>query len=193
MAPTTETKILAALFFLETRRGEQESCKKQVANMVNASMATFGPLLSRMVNKKGTVAYGTVKGTIKLTTLGKDKAATLTDPEEVVTSNEEVHEQIKKKLKGKMAREIFDFLLDGKEHSKEEVMKAVKCTNRKTFGPVLSRELKKDGYILYPSRETIKLSDKCFPFKTSEWASSENNCPRFGAVDFDRISWKITL
>ena len=161
--PTAEQNILSALFALSEVHGDDEPDKMQVATMASVSQATFAPLLSRMVNKKGLVEYAS-KDTIKLTKKGKEEAAELASPGDMITTNEQHHEQIKEKLKGKKAVQIFEYLADGKEHEKQDIMEAVKCTNPKTFAPLLSRELKKPGYIVYPSKTTVQLSDLCFPF-----------------------------
>ena len=59
---------------------------------------------------------------------------------------------------------IFDFLIDGQEHEKAKVIKAVGCDNKNSFAPIMSRDLKSKGIVEYPSRTTVKLSkEMCFP------------------------------
>jgi hypothetical protein len=78
--------------------------------------------------------------------------------------NEEVHEAIKEKLKGAKMKRIVDFLSDGQSRTRATIMKHVDIANEKTFGQLLSRELRKLGYIDYPSKNMVCLSDSCFPF-----------------------------
>lgn len=160
---TSESRILSVLFIKHQVYDEEESCKKEIAASAKVSMTTFAPLVSRM-KKKGLIESGSGGGRIKLTKQGMDLAATVADPKDMVTTNEEVHEQIKQELKGK-ARKIFVYIADGEEYEKTDVMDAVDCTNPNTFGPLLSRDLKKPGYIEYPSKTTIRLTAKCFPFE----------------------------
>ena len=126
--------------------------------MTDISKSTFPSLLCRMV-KKGLIAYGSESGTLMIT----DKGLEMADVQDIPQSNEEAQEGHKQKLKGK-ARRIFEILADGKVHSKEKIMEAIGCQNPATFKPLLSRELKKHGYIEYPSKGTVQLSDLCFPF-----------------------------
>jgi len=157
--PTNDQKVLQALALLQQSTGNVEVCKKKVAGAAQITSSTFPPLITRMV-KKGVIEYGSGSGTIKITEKGLAMVGDLPD---MPTSNEEHHEEIKKKLKGK-GRLIFEYLADGKAHKKEDVMDAVDCTNPKTFAPLLSRELKKPGYIHYPEKGKVQLTDDCFPF-----------------------------
>jgi DNA-binding PadR family transcriptional regulator len=152
-------RVLSALLVLHTTFGFEEAPKERVQSMAKISNSTFPSMLSRMV-KKGLIAYGSTPKTLKITDKGREEAP---DIEDMPTSNVEHHEEIKKKLKGK-ARRIFEYLADGKVHAKEKVMEAVDCTNPKTFAPLMSRELKKPGYIEYPSMGKVRLSNECFPF-----------------------------
>lgn len=151
-------KVLAAIAELKLRHRLEEAPKKRVAAMAEISSSTFPSLISRMT-KKGLVEKGSTSDTITITDMGMEQV----DPIDIPTSNEEVQQKIKEKLKGKPLR-IFEILLDGKPHAKEDIMEAVDCTNPKTFSPLLSRVLKKPGYIEYPSKGTVQLSDDCFPF-----------------------------
>ncbi|CAB9507118.1 expressed unknown protein [Seminavis robusta] len=152
-----EQKVLNALAALIQQTGKEEIPKPRVATTAQISKATFPSLLSRM-KKKGLIDYGSSNGTLILTETGSEKA----DPLDVAGSDEEHHEKIKQELKGK-ARAIFEFLSDGEIKDKQEVMEAVECTNPKTFAPLLSRELKKKGYICYPSKGKVQLTKECFP------------------------------
>ena len=151
--------MLSALVVLQETFGLKEAPKERVMTMAQISSATYPSMISRMA-KKGLIEYGSEPGTLVITDAGREQAP---DDHDFVTSNEEHHEEIKKKLRGK-ARAIFVALADGKPHRKEDIMEAVDCTNPKTFKPLLSRDLKKNGWIEYPSKGTVQLSDQCFPF-----------------------------
>jgi len=151
-------KILSVLAYLKQTFGIIEAPKKRVATMAQISSATFPSLLSRL-KSNGVIEYGS-GDTIKITEKGLKNAGPSHD---APTSNADVHENIKNKLKGK-ARLIFEHLADGQVHDKEDVMEAIDCTNPKTFGPLLSRELASKGYVEYPSKGKMRLTDECFPF-----------------------------
>jgi hypothetical protein len=136
-----------------------EAPKKRVAAMAEISSTTFPSLVSRMA-KKGLVEYGSTSEMLKITGKGLDQV----DPIDMPTSNVEAQERVKEKLKGKPLR-IFEILQDGKAHEKEDIMKAIDCTNPKTFAPMVSRELKKHGYIEFPIKTSMELAESvCFPF-----------------------------
>jgi hypothetical protein len=151
---------------LKEIQGIDEPTKKRVATMANVSMGSMPAMLSRELKKHILIVYGCTKGTIKLTPAGKDPAATFATKVDMVTTNEEVRANIKSKLKG-MAQQIFEYLEDGQEHFKFEVMEAVRCTNKNSFHPILSRDLKKFDYVEYPTKNTIRLTVNpavCSPF-----------------------------
>jgi hypothetical protein len=155
-------RVLSALVFLGKLYKTVDVPKRRIQLMANISDPTFAPMLSRMV-QKGLIEYGFERGTIKITNLGKQQAPTV-QGKDLVTSNQEHHETIKKKLKGK-ALLIFNFLADGKVHDRLDVMAAVDCINPKTFAPLISRELKKHGYIVYIGKRGLQLNkEMCFPF-----------------------------
>ena len=151
-------RVCSALASLKITHGIEEVDKKRICKMANISEATAPSLFSRMV-KENLIRYGTAPNTIAITDAGMEIA----EPCDVITSNEEYHEQIKKELKGK-AVQIFEILQDRQIHKKADIMKAINCTNKNTFAPLLSRAFAKNGYIQYPSRDTVQLSDTCFPF-----------------------------
>lgn len=158
-------RILYALFFLYDRCGEKEPTKKRVATMANVKMSSLPSVLTRKLKEPGWIEYGSQKGTIKLTKSGLDRAASLVPPSDMVTTNQQARDEIKKKLKGK-ALQIFCFLEDGEEHEKTQVMEGIGCTNKNTFNPIVSRDLRKWEYVEYPSKTTIRLNPAvCFPFK----------------------------
>ena len=70
----------------------EEAPKERVAVMAKISDATFPSMVSRMV-KKGLIKYGEYPGTLVLT----EEGMALAEPsDDIATSNEEVHEGIKK-------------------------------------------------------------------------------------------------
>lgn len=156
---TSVTKVLSVLVFLQDIVKMEECPKARVQKQAEVSNSTFPSLISRMA-KKGLVEYGSNKGTLKITAMGREEAP---DGHDFPTSDEEYHQTILKKLKNAKARQIFEILMDGRPHSKQDIMEAIDCTNPKTFAPLLSRELKKPGYIIYPGRDTVQLSDECYP------------------------------
>jgi Mn-dependent DtxR family transcriptional regulator len=157
--PNNEGKILFTLVHLHDIVKIEEPDKDRVMKTSQVKSTTFPGLVSRMA-KKGLVEYGSSPGTLKITTKGRDVA-----PEggfTMPTSNEEYQRQILEKLKGK-PKLIFEILMDGKPHASQSIMDAIDCKNPKTFAPMVSRTLKKDGYIEYVGRGTMKLSSECYP------------------------------
>lgn len=151
-------RVISALAVYKARFGVDEAPKDRISSMAKVSSSTLPSLLSRMV-KKGQIEYGVEPSTIKLT----DKGMALAEPLDIPTSNEELHEELKKDLKGKSLR-IFEFIADGKVYDKKDVMEAVECTNPKTFAPLVSRELRKQNLVHFPSKNTIQLTKDCFLF-----------------------------
>lgn len=164
MPTSIKDKIHAVMFAMLNNQGIEEPHKERVRKTAQISAGSFPSVLSRIVKKDGTIAYGTASSTIKLTAKGKDFAAGLAPPEDLPTTNAQVQEKLKQDLKG-MALKIFEFLQDGEEKEKIDVMSAVGCTNKNSFAPIMSRDLKSKGLVEYPSRTTVKLSmEMCFPF-----------------------------
>ena len=163
-------KVLMAIYELKVTHGFNDGApNKRVATMANIPSTTFPSLICRMI-KKGLIERtssggggddgGATTSSIKITELGMEQV----DPIDIPTSNEEAQQKIIEKLKGTKPRRIFDYLLDGKPHRKVDIMVAVDCTNPSTFAPMMSRELKKHGYIEYPEKGRVQLTDVCFPF-----------------------------
>jgi predicted transcriptional regulator len=158
-------KVLAAIYELKVTHGFDEGApNKRVASMANIPSTTFPSLICRMIKRglieRGGDGDGGRTATIKITELGMEQV----DPIDIPTSNEEAQQKIKEKLKGNKPRRIFEYLSDGKPHKKVDIMVAVDCTNPCTFAPMMSRELKKHGYIEYPEKGMVQLTDVCFPF-----------------------------
>ena len=157
---SNEGKILATLVRLHDIQKLEEVPKDRVMKTAQISSQTFPSLVSRMVNKKKLVEYGSASGTLKITAKGREAA-----PEgdiDVPTSNEEYQRQILEKLTGK-PKQIFEILMDGRTHTKKSIMEKIECTNKTTFAPMVSRTLKKEGYIEYVGNGEMKLSQECYP------------------------------
>lgn len=97
MAPTKAQLVLNAVVTLKVHFQMDEAPKQRVQTMTAIKAATFAPLISRMVGK-GLLEYGSTPGTLIITSKGETKA----EPMEVATTNKQVQEEIKKKLKGKV-------------------------------------------------------------------------------------------
>ena len=64
-------------------------------------------------------------------------------------------------IKGTKPREIFDLMLDGEWHSRDELADALNFPNNKSFGTyvsALSKVTERD------TDKKIRLIDMCFPF-----------------------------
>ena len=169
--PTTEQKILSALFVFSSVHNSDTPEKEFVRAVADVKKVTFYPTISRMKKPKGLIQYTLHQKTMKLTDKGRDEAAKLalkddqlTLKDDLVTTNEQHHVNIKKKLSPGLARNAFEYLSDGREYNKMDVMGAIKCTNRNTFGHLLSKMLKKPGYIEYRGEKNMRLTNLCFPF-----------------------------
>jgi len=112
-------RIVSALALLKRVHQLEEAPKERVARMAGISSGTLPSLLSRL-KSKGWIEYGTASGTLKVTAQGM----TLVDPTlHFPTTNEEHQDAIKAKLKGKALR-VFEILVDGEIHEKQDIMKA---------------------------------------------------------------------
>jgi len=163
MSASIKDKIHSVLYVL-LNQNVDEPHKERVRKLAQISRGSFPSAISRIVKKEGTIENGKEPGTIKLTAMGKDLAAGITLAGDLASTNAEIQENLKKTLKG-MALKIFEYLSDGEEKEKEDVMSAVNCTKKSTFGPIMSRDLRAKGIVEYPNRTTVKLSkEMCFPF-----------------------------
>ena len=156
--PSAAQRVLAAVYELLVTHQLSVAPNERVRSIAEISKATYPSLISRMVQKK-LLERGDA-GCIKITKLGM----TQVDPINIPTTNDEAQRRIKDKLNGNKPRQIFDYLSDGKPRKKTEIMKAIDCMNQSTFAPLLSRELKRPGYIEYPEQGMVQLSDVCFPY-----------------------------
>jgi predicted transcriptional regulator len=120
------------------------------------------------LKQKGLIEYPDPK-TIKLTQEGVNAVGTLAN---LPKTNADRHECIKKNLKGKHIN-LFDLLLDGNIHDKNAIANALGYDSQKTKGFVnLIGAMRSQGLVEYPDKQTVKLSDICFPFGRDSSAPS---------------------
>ena len=64
--------------------------------------------------------------------------------------------------KGGMKGLLFDALLDGQAHGREDLMDLIGCSNKRTFANLVGA-LKKPKLVV-ADKSTVQMSDLCFPF-----------------------------
>jgi Mn-dependent DtxR family transcriptional regulator len=97
---------------------------------------------------------------IRLTTAGKTLVADwVIQPK----TNQDRHDDIKSKLKGKQIT-LFDLLQDGHTQSKNDVAVALHYEGKSTKAfQNLVAAMKSKGVVEYPTQDTVRLTDVCFP------------------------------
>ena len=113
-----------------------------------------------ILKNKGYIMYPT-KDTVALTELGIEYVGKV-DPDSM--SLQEFHDNIREILhNGKQAVQIFDLLVDGNVHTKDELIEALNLDRSKLSGfeKNLSK-MKSLGY-LEKTKDTAQLTDLCFP------------------------------
>lgn len=118
--------------------------------------------LSEMKNKNlGVISYGS-GSILDFTQLGMDAVGY--DPDATPASNEDFHEKIKQILPNKQALQIFEALLDGQVHDKQQIaIQVLNLDPTKLSG--YDKNLSKLSTMRYLTKTetTIVLTDKCFP------------------------------
>jgi hypothetical protein len=152
-------RILDLLLAIEMQSGNVNVPRKMVASQVGIKDSTFAVTISIMKNKHDLIDYD--KETIHLTDKGRSKAVPAKRPLDNETAQKEIMERYKLGGSG-MAGLLFKMLLDGQVHDRQAVSSNIGCTNKGTIAVLLSK-LKKSQVIEY-DRNTIRLSDKCFPY-----------------------------
>lgn len=110
------------------------------------------------LKQKGLVEYDAT--TVHLTSKGIEKAGPLASGP---TSNEEIHERLKKGLKGKQVK-LFDLLADGGIHDRNVFAVELDFEDAKKKGfKNLCSALSGKGLVEYPDKQTMTLTDTCFP------------------------------
>lgn len=156
-------KILDFSLFLETRSGDPNVPRKQVAAMSGVKASTFPVTISGM-KKKGWIEYD--KDSIRLTDLGRAKANPVAD---ISCDNGAAQDEVQQKFKiGGKAAVLFDVLKDGRVHDRATVIGELGIKSKGSAAVMLSN-LKKNGVIVY-DKTTIKMADLCFPFGRPEHA-----------------------
>jgi hypothetical protein len=150
------------------KMGTERPTKKMVSSLTKYPMHSLCTLLLNL-RKKGHVEYD--KDTVQVTPAGEQAAPSGSGSN---LSGEMTNEAAQNNLKdlygfkGKSVA-IMDLLSDGKAHDPDEVMHAIGCTNKKSFGTYLSslRSSSVVENVNGPSGQDkwIHLSDKCFPFQ----------------------------
>lgn len=109
---------------------------------------------------EGLIEYPDPK-TFKLTPAGIEACGSLI---KVPKTNAERHEHIKEKLKKKEV-ELFELVMDGEVYKKEDLAKKLGYEDKKTKAFVnLIGGMRGGGILDYPDKDTLQLSDTCFPF-----------------------------
>lgn len=129
----------------------------------NVKSKSFANALSKL-SKSGFIEYPDKK-TARLTQAGIAKTGSVTPP----SSNEQVHEKIKNLLKGTETK-IFNELVDGRSHVREQVAATLGYSNvkSKSFANSLSK-MSSLGFLAYVKDETnskknlVQLTDIAFP------------------------------
>ena len=163
---SSEVKILEAMAKL-LARGNETPERIMILSIVGIRAKTLANLVTKF-KKDGVIELPDGK-TMKLTDTGKERAEELGLMTSSGATNEEVHDRIREDdLKGKKRYiEMFDLLLDGEEHLKEDVANAMKFDKgKKTKGfQNLCGEMKKLNIVCYPTKDTLQLVvEVCFPF-----------------------------
>ena len=128
----------------------------------NVKSKGFANALSKLCKTQGLIEYPDSKS-VRLTQAGITKAGSVTPP----SSNEQVHEKIKNLLKGTETK-IFDELVDGLSHIREQVAADVGYSNvkSKSFANSLSK-MSSLGFLEYVKSDSkknlIRLTDIAFP------------------------------
>lgn len=154
-----EEKILQAIGKLRVI-GTEQPTRDQVQKFSGntKTKAGFDKNLGNL-KKKGFVEYPDGK-TVALTDQGVEYVGEV-DPSDL--SNEAIQNEMKEMIPAK-ARDIFDALLDGKEHDRKKLAEQLKYDMNKLSGYQKNiSQMRTLGFVDYPSKTTIKLTDSCFP------------------------------
>jgi len=151
-------KILDFTHYFETRTGNKDVSRKQVAPLSGVKSNTFPVTLSGM-KKKGWIEYD--KDSIRLTEEGRARANPVS--ELPAMDNASAQQEIKNRFKiGGKAEILFDALTDGEVHDRASVVDGLGYKSKNASSVMLSG-LKKNG-IIEIDKTTIRLTDICFPF-----------------------------
>ena len=166
--------ILVCLLMLHRAGMKSNVPRQQVASLTNYTKESLRVMLGKL-RGKGYVDYDRTTVTITATGLeaakkeAKNNGHDLDDGLDL--TNESTQDRIKEtyKLSGAKAK-IYDLLLDGKAHPREDIMAAIACTNKDSFR-VFIGSLSTNGLVEQfnqGKKKMLKLSDLCFPFGRPE-------------------------
>lgn len=146
------------------QRGNEAPERSKVAKVTKLADKTIANALTKLKRKNYVVIEGK---TLRLTQEGKDFLGPLAEKAGGGATNEEVHDNLKKDMKKKEV-ELFDALIDGKVHDKQEIAEALAYKDgkkTKTFMN-MTAAMKTKGIVHYPEgKNTIQLVlDTCFPW-----------------------------
>jgi hypothetical protein len=148
--------VIAQVAVLHGGKAPRDLVAKR-AGYGTADNDSFKKALSRAA-KKGLLDRSD-KRVLDLTDKGREEAGDAPP----VKTNEDAHNKIKEELSDKM-QEAFALMTDGKAHTREELASAMKYPDIKHqgFRKLLDR-IKGKGYLDYVDKDTVRLSDVCFP------------------------------
>jgi len=138
--------------------GEDKPSRKLIMGLaVMTNEKSFNTTLLNMKKKKGWIEYD--RDSVWLTQKGRDYVgeSALSVPQ----TNDAMQDKIREDMvKGKKPREIFDLMLDGEWHSRDELADALNLPNNKSFGTYVSAlsKVTERG-----TDKKIRLKDMCFP------------------------------
>ena len=135
---------------------EEKPCRKMIMGL--ACMTNEKSFATTILNMKNKGLVGYDRTTIWLTDKGKDHVG----PEalEVPSTNDGIQATLRDQVKGKVPREIFDILLDGRAYHKAELAEKVGKEDNKSFGTYISSLSKVSERV---EGKKIRLKDVAFP------------------------------
>lgn len=142
--------------------GNKEVDRKKLASYCSKPLKpkTIANTITKL-RQKGLIEFDA--STIRLTAKGVKSI----DPELLKPPSPEDHlERIKETLKGKQVQ-LFEALLDGEIHNKDDIAQQLNYENRKVKAFMnLTGALKKGkGLVIYPDAETIQINmEKVYPY-----------------------------
>jgi len=124
-----------------------------------ATSPAFKMALKRAA-KRGHMDIVTDKTTVELTESGREEAG---DASLHLASNEETHEKIKLDLSAKM-NEVFELVKDGQPRLRSAIAATLGYKSEKEAGfKMLLNRIRNKGYLDFIDKQSIQLSDICFP------------------------------
>lgn len=115
---SSQMRILLAIA-QQNRLGVEAPCRKKIASLAEMKNAgSYSTILGRM-KKKGEVEFPDSKS-VALTNDGQEAVAPHLPPEP--KCNNDLHEELKKKISRGKSREFFDLLADGQDHTLAELV-----------------------------------------------------------------------